>query len=167
MSVAVFAAILWWQPRDTDNALVNEAVNDHLRVLYAEHPLEIESGGIHRVKPWFSGRLDFAPTIEFAGDDEFPLQGGAVAVFVDRKAAAFVFRRRLHVITAFLFRARELPWALRGNTTLGHVSASLTQVRGFNVLLWQNGDLGYALVSDVNQGDLLQLGKKILGSNGR
>lgn len=164
LSVAALAAVSWWHTSHTDVALVSEAVNDHLRVLYAERPLEIENGGIHQVKPWFSGRLDFAPSLDFAGDDEFPLQGGAVAVFVDRKAAAFVFKRRLHVITAFVFRASGLPWSLHGNAFLGQVSASLVKSRGFNVLLWQNGDLGYALVSDVNQADLVRLGTKITAS---
>src|SRR6185503_15960694 len=39
--------------------MVSEAVNDHLRVLASQRPLEIESGGLHQVKPWFEGRLDF------------------------------------------------------------------------------------------------------------
>jgi len=42
-------------------SLTGEAVNDHLRVLASQHPVEIESGGKHQVKPWFEGKLDFAP----------------------------------------------------------------------------------------------------------
>src|SRR5947208_170137 len=57
--------------------MVAEAVNDHLRVISSQHPLDIESGGIHQVKPWFEGRLDFAPVVPFEGDDQFPLKGGA------------------------------------------------------------------------------------------
>jgi anti-sigma factor RsiW len=67
--------------------LVSEAVNDHLRVLSSQHPLDVESGGIHQVKPWFERRLDFAPVLAFEGDAEFPLRGGAVGYFRDRKAA--------------------------------------------------------------------------------
>ncbi len=70
--------------------MVTEAVNDHLRILSSQHPLDIESGGMHQVKPWFEGRLDFAPVVSFLGDEEFPLQGGAVGYFLDRKAAVFV-----------------------------------------------------------------------------
>jgi hypothetical protein len=49
--------------RATDGtaAMVTETVTDHLRVLSTHHPLDIESGGIHQVRPWFAGRLDFAP----------------------------------------------------------------------------------------------------------
>ena len=67
------------------DAMVTEAVNDHVRLLQSERPFEIESGGIHQVIPWFAGRLDFAPTVRFPGDADFPLRGGAVGYFVDRE----------------------------------------------------------------------------------
>jgi anti-sigma factor RsiW len=154
-----------WRARGHDDAhedaLVSEAVNDHLRVLYSDHPIEIESGGIHRVKPWFEGRLDFAPVVEFGGNDDFPLLGGAVGYFVDRKAAAFVFKRRLHQITLFVFRAEGLRWPATGLRPIGPVQGTVETNRGFHVALWRQGDLGYALVSDVNEADLLTLGANL------
>ena len=141
--------------------LETEAVNDHLRILYSEHPIEVESGGIHQVKPWFTGRLDFAPTVLFAGDDDFPLQGGAVSYFLDRKAAAFVFKRRLHTISLLVFRSDGLSWPTSGLVPVGRVMGRPARVRGFNVLLWRDRELGYALVSDVDAADLLALGAKL------
>ncbi len=150
-----------WRERSASHGLVAEAVNDHLRILYAEHPVEIESGGVHQVKPWFAGRVDFAPSLGFGGDDEFPLQGGAVAFFLDRKAAAFEFKRRLHPITLFVFRAEGFAWPAPSRS-LGRISAALETERGFHVLLWRRDDLGYALVSDVDERELCQLGSKIV-----
>jgi anti-sigma factor RsiW len=147
----------------TGNAMVAEAVNDHLRVLYEEHPLEVESGGIHQVKPWFEGRVDFAPVEPFAGDDAYPLQGGAVAYFLDRKAAAFVFKRRLHVMTLFVFPAEGLPWPSALPHPVGTSHGALTTSRGFHVLMWRKGDLGYALVSDIDVRELDALAARIEG----
>jgi anti-sigma factor RsiW len=141
--------------------LTTEAVNDHLRLLYSEHPLEVESGGIHQVKPWFLGKLDFAPILAFSGDADFPLQGGAVSYFLDRKAAAFVFKRRLHSVSLFVFRGDGLPWPTSGLVPMGRVKALPARVRGFNALLWRDGELGYALVSDVSPADLEALALKI------
>ncbi len=143
--------------------MVREAVNDHLRVLSSQNPVDIRSGGIHQVKPWFEGRLDFAPVVRFAGDDDFPLQGGAVGYFMDRKAAVFVFRRRLHVITLFVFPAEGFPWPTQGLTPMGSARAYATSARGFNVVLWHEGELGYALVSDVDRSELAGLGVKLAG----
>ena len=143
--------------------MVTEAVNDHLRILSSEHPVAVESGGIHQVKPWFEGRLDFAPVLAFGGDAEFPLQGGAVGYYLDRKAAVFVFHRRLHTISLFVFRAEGLPWTGRGLEQVGNVMARVTTSRGFNVIFWRSGELGYALVSDVDRQELTNLAARISG----
>ena len=167
-AVAVAAVLLtvmplYYQQAPIPPGMVAEAVNDHLRVLSSQHPLDVESGQMHQVKPWFEGRLDFAPVVSFLGDREFPLQGGAVGYFLDRKAAVFVFHRRLHVISLFVFRADGLPWPAGGPERVGGAEARITGARGFNVMLWRSGELGYALVSDVDRQELAQLAGKIAG----
>ncbi|PYN30968.1 MAG: hypothetical protein E6I07_15150 [Chloroflexi bacterium] len=135
-------------------AMVAEAVNDHLRLLASPRPLDVESGGLHQVKPWFAGRLDFAPVVTFEGDADFPLKGGSVGYFRDRKAAVFVYARRLHPISLLVFRADGLSWPSRSLTRVNDVEASVAAERGFNVIVWRRGELGYALVSDVDAGEL-------------
>jgi len=151
-AVAAALLIAWPLSRSGESAMVAEAVNDHLRMVTSRNPLDVESGGIHEVKPWFEGRLDFAPVVPFDGDQDFPLHGGAVGYFLDRKAAIFSFSRRLHAITLIVFRADGL--SLPGS--LSDVSS-----RGFNVILWRRGELGYALVSDVDRRELSQLAVKL------
>jgi len=165
---ACAAGLLVWlvirppvEPRGARVDMVEEAVNDHLRVVESTHPVEIESGGIHQVKPWFTGRLDFAPRVEFSGDADFPLVGGSVGYFHDRKAAVFHFRHRLHTITLLVFPADRLPWPSRGLHPLGPLAVDEQRSRGFNVLIWREGELGYALVSDVNLADLEQLAPRL------
>jgi anti-sigma factor RsiW len=120
--------------------IASEAVGDHQRVL-AGRGLGVEVSDMHQVKPWFAGKIDFVPPITFLGDDEFPLRGGDVAVFLGHKAAAFVYARRLHVISLFVFEADNVPV---GEQT----------IRGFHVLTWSSDGFGFALVSDVNWDDL-------------
>jgi anti-sigma factor RsiW len=167
LGVLLLAALPLYYPRsDGPGApMVTEAVNDHLRLLSSQHPLDIESGGMHQVKPWFEGRLDFAPVVRFLGDDDFPLRGGAVGYYLDRKAAVFVFHRRLHVVTLLVFRADGLPWASRGLERIGAVTAQVTTSRGFNAILWREGELGYALVSDVDLPDLVRLVGKLAATS--
>ncbi len=143
--------------KDSGAALmVSEAVNDHVRMLQSQRPLEIESGGIHQVIPWFSGKLDFAPGIRFAGDAEFPLRGGAVGYFVDRKAAALAFGEPWHAISLFVFKADGLPWPKSATER----DPYRITARGFNVLLWRDGELGYALVGN-GDADLIRLAAKL------
>jgi anti-sigma factor RsiW len=131
--------------------LQTETLNDHLRILEGA-PLAQVTGGLHEVKPWFGGRLDFAPMVRFAGSPEFPLQGGAVEPYLDRRAAVFVYKRRLHTASLFVVRAEGLAFPSRLRTYT---------LRGFNVALWRAGDQGLALVSDLELGELLDLQAKI------
>jgi anti-sigma factor RsiW len=150
---ACAALVLVLRPRpEARDPLVAEAIADHLRVVYREQPVDVESGGPHRVKPWFTGRLDFAVPQVYGGDQEFSLVGGAVALFQDRKAALLVYKRQLHTISLFVFPGDglTLPSDLR-----------VRQSRGFSVVLWRQGDLGYALTSDLNGGELQTLARRI------
>ncbi len=148
---------------DGEEPLVAEAVNDHLRVLYAP-ALDVKSGGVHQVKPWFDGKLDFAPVLAFGGDDDFPLEGGSLGVFIDRKAAVFAFRRRLHPINLFVFRADGLAFPKANGPSLGASPSTHMTARGFHVILWQANGLGYALVSDLDEKELGDLAGRIAGA---
>lgn len=150
-------------PRQQTESLMHEAVSDHLRLLISDHPLSVESSSSHQVKPWFAGRLDFAPRLSFLGDDEFPLDGGTVALLHDRRAACLVLHRRLHKISLFVLPAEGLSWKMSDAVSLGRVSARPAVWRGFSVLMWRDSELAYVLVSDLNPAELAQLGKKIVG----
>jgi len=150
---ACAALVLVLRPRlEARDPVVAEAIADHLRVVYREQPVDVESGGPHRVKPWFTGRLDFAVPQVYGGDQEFTLVGGAVALFQDRKAALLVYRRQLHTISLFVFPGDGLNLP---------IDPRLRQSRGFSVVVWRQGDLGYALTSDLNGGDLQTLARRI------
>jgi anti-sigma factor (TIGR02949 family) len=152
-----------FHPESPVAQLVAEGVNDHLRIVQSTHPVEIESGGIHQVKPWFTGRLDFAPRIAFSGDDEFPLVGGSVGYYRDRKAAVFIFKHKLHTISLVVFPAEGLAWPTRGLERIGRLNVASRSDRGFSVLLWRDGQLGYCLVSDVDRSELERLAVKVAG----
>jgi anti-sigma factor RsiW len=142
------------------NPLVAEAVADHLRVVYRDRPVDIESGGPHQVKPWFTGRLDFALPGVFGGDDEFTLEGGSIGYYLDRRAAVLVYKRQLHRASLFIFRADGLSFP-RANRTVGRAAAAVSQSRGFSVIVWRDGELGYALVSDLNTNEIMRLAADI------
>ena len=131
--------------------LAEEAIGDHLRLLRAQQPLEIASGGQHQVKPWFEGRLDFAPPVPAPDVADLRLEGGSVGWFLDRDAAVLAYRLRLHRVTLLVFRSAGLPWPP------GSESPTLRSWRGFGAVVWHGGGLGYALVSDVDAAQLRDL----------
>jgi anti-sigma factor RsiW len=138
-------------------ALSDELVTDHLRALASAHPHDVESSDSHQVKPWFLGRLDFAPVVP--GDrGELRLLGGALGYVHDRKAAVVSYGLRRHRVTLL-----AVPRA--GLTVLDRADPAGRPVRverrGFTVALWAAGDLGYALVSDVDPEELGHLADEL------
>src|SRR5207245_4945629 len=102
------------------------------------------------------------PGVTFEGDADFPLKGGSVAYFRDRKAAIFVYARRLHPISLLVFRADGLPWPSRNPTRVGGLDALATSERGFNVIVWLRRVLGYTLVFDVDAGVVAALAERMV-----
>jgi len=98
--------------------MVSEAIGDHLRIVQAQRPLEIESGDGHRVRPWFEGRLDFSPVLPFGGDRDVPLRGGSSTA-----------RRRPSSTTCACTpspSSSSAPMACRGPPRAGSARASAT-----------------------------------------
>ena len=143
---------------DGGNAMfATEAVNNHLRLLDGETPLQVLASDIHQVKPWFAGKVDFAPPVQFKGDDDYPLLGGEVSRFLEQRVAHFAFARRLHKISLFVLPARGGQRGL----ALGDSPALAGTSRGFSLVGWQHDEFAYLLVSDVNAADLVDLGRRI------
>lgn len=123
-------------------APVRDLVAAHVRGLALEEFGSVRSGNPHAIRPWFAGKLGFAPRVIDLADDGFPLLGGRVDYVDSQPAAALVYGRRLHRITLFIAPA--------GSTA----AAGTGKLRGYNVESWQADGLRFDAVSDVNRDEL-------------
>ena len=162
--VVAAGALLRRDPSRGVRALAVEAIDDHLRVLATTHPLEVETGDPHALKPWLSGQLDFSPTVPTAPGSELALRGAAVGYVFDHKAAILVYRLRLHLVTLLAFRAEGLPWPAGGQREGAAPRLAALSERGFHAVLWRARGLGYALVSDSNPVELGGLARALAAS---
>jgi anti-sigma factor RsiW len=127
--------------------LEREIVSAHVRSLLQESPIQVASSDTHTVKPWFSGRVDFSPPVKDLTAEGFPLVGGRVDYVGERRVAALVYRRHLHVVNVFLWPS--------GNAEEGGPSSDA--LKGYNVLVWNSAGITYWAVSDLNGDELRQL----------
>ncbi|HEV2691973.1 MAG TPA: anti-sigma factor [Verrucomicrobiae bacterium] len=130
---------------------LDEAVAGHVRSLMVEHLMDVVSTDQHTVKPWFDGKLDFAPDVKDFAAEGFPLVGGRLDYLNGRAVAALIYKRNKHFINVFV-------WPATGDT-----KPETTALRGYSIINTSTHGLHYCFVSDLNAkelGDLAALCQK-------
>ncbi|HUI99732.1 MAG TPA: hypothetical protein VLY46_05815 [Usitatibacter sp.] len=132
--------------------IAREVESAHVRSLMVEgHLNDVASTDQHTVKPWFEGKLDFAPRVEDLAPSGFALIGGRLDYVDGRPVAALTYRHRLHVVNLF-----EWPAATAGDTEPTAISR-----KGYVIAHWREGGLQYWAVSDIERNDLLQFARAL------
>ena len=86
---------------DESTRVPGEAISAHLRSLQGGSP-SIKSTDQHTVKPWFNGRIDFAPPVVDLTAQGFTLSQGCLDYIDGKPVGVIVYRRRTHVINLFV-----------------------------------------------------------------
>jgi anti-sigma factor RsiW len=126
------------------NGLTEQIVASHIRALQPGHLEDVASTDQHTVKPWFDGRLDFAPPVKDFAAEGFPLKGGRLDYLGSRPVAALVYQRDKHIIDVYAWPAGAVPAHLAGDTV----------IHGYNVAHWTAEGMNFWAVSDVERSQL-------------
>jgi anti-sigma factor RsiW len=144
LAVGAGSAVRMMQARAAAAALSSSLVADHVRALRASHVIDVQSSDRHTVKPWFLGKIDYAPPVDDLSAAGFPLAGGRLATIDGRTVAVLVYQRRLHPIAVYVWP--EADTRAR--------AAGVEAVRGFNVRHWTVNGMSFWAVTDANAADL-------------
>ena len=130
-----------------ENAIVDQVVANHVRSLLATHLVDVASSDQHTVKPWFDGKIDFAPDVRDFSMSGFPLVGGRLDYLDGKTAVALVYQRNKHPINIFILPAP-------GENA---VSPAASTYRGYHIISWTGREMKHWAVSDLNETELRQL----------
>ena len=122
--------------------LANDAVSSHVRSLMAGHLTDVASTDQHTVKPWFNGKIDFAPEVKDFAAQGFPLIGGRLDYLNGQTVAALVYQRNKHTINVFVWPAKNGK------------SKAAGEYLGYSIINRDVNGLHYCIVSDLNAKEL-------------
>ncbi|HTB83099.1 MAG TPA: anti-sigma factor [Candidatus Sulfotelmatobacter sp.] len=146
-ATALAALVIFLRPAGISehDAFLNEVIASHVRSLQVEHLTDVVSSDQHTVKPWFDGKIDFAPTVKDFAAQGYPLVGGRLDYLQGRNVAALVYRRNKHFINVFVWPA-------------GSSSPQQSEVvRGYSIINRDANGLHYCFISDLNVQELADL----------
>jgi len=135
--------------------LAQEIVSSHIRSLMANHALDVASSDQHTVKPWFNGKLAFAPPVKDLAVQEFPLVGGRLDFVGGFTVAALVYQRHKHFINLFIWPTKETD----------STQATFAPLQGYNLVQWSQGGMTFWAASDVNANELLEFSRTWAGTS--
>lgn len=143
LAASVVFAIVLFLPRSPD--LGAELVDSHVRSLQLEsHLIDVPSSDHHTVRPWFAGKVDFAPLVKELGADGYELKGGRVDIVGGRPVSVLVYQSGRHLVAVYMWPERagadEMPRA--------------QQLDGFNVRRWAESGLVVSCISDLAADEL-------------
>ena len=128
-----------------DELLAREIASDHVRSLQMPgHLTDVLSSDQHTVKPWFDGKVDFAPAVKDFASQDFRLYGGRLEYLNNRTVATLIYQRRLHYINLYVWPAEQA----------GSTSEVTTQRQGYNLIHWTGSGMNYWAISDLNNVEL-------------
>ena len=148
----LLAVFLGWRlfpllrDNQSETAMASAVVDAHLRSLQPGHLEDVQSTDQHTVKPWFDGKLDFAPPVHDFVNEGFPLQGGRLDVVRGRTVAVLVYARRKHLINVFVWPTNEPDAEPLSGSQLGYHWTD-----------WRKSGMEMCAVSDVSPDDLADL----------
>jgi anti-sigma factor RsiW len=124
-------------------SLDRQIVDNHVRSLMGGHLLDVPSSDRHTVKPWFQGKLPFAPVTPDLSAEGFVLTGGRLDVIAGRPAAAIVYQSKNHIINVWMASAPA-----------GEQKPTASELDGYHVLQWRKDGLEFWVASDLNLPEL-------------
>jgi anti-sigma factor (TIGR02949 family) len=152
-AAACLAIGFFWRPGVDPFPVVQESIHRHQHNL----PVEVVGPDGQRVSSWFRGKVDVpvqAPQWLPVGAD---LLGGRISNMRDRQAAHLIYNVRGQKVSVLVFDPSVLPAHLQGGQRVRNHDVYFQRQAGYNVAVYRQGNVGYAITSDLPEPEMMQL----------
>jgi anti-sigma factor RsiW len=140
----------------SEDRLTQEVVDDHIRSLQFNHLSDVISTDKHTVKPWFNGKLDFAPPVIDLVQQGYPLIGGRLDYVDGRTVAVMVYRYKLHPINLYVWPSNGTGTGISARIAIDtqRREPAIHERQGYHLAHWSAGGMTYWAITDAGESEL-------------
>jgi len=139
---------------ESEAVTIDEITDSHIRSLIGNHLVDVASSDQHTVRPWFEGKVDFAPAVPDLTSKGFEIIGGRLDYIAGHAAASLVYQHRKHFISLFLW-----PNDGEAATSQAIKFEKKAAQRGYHILHWHGGGMNCWAVSEISDDELHEFGQ--------
>lgn len=117
-------------------------------------PIEV-TGGPDALKKWYADKVDFPVRPLLL--PHAALRGGRLANIGARQAAYLVYDMNGDKVSVFVFDPGDQPFEAQRREVIKNREVFFDQERGYNVALFRDHGIGYAIASDLDNEQMMKL----------
>jgi anti-sigma factor RsiW len=133
--------------------VVNDVVARHAGAL----PMEVNGPDATQAASWFRGKVDFPVRAPSLNLQQASFEGARLSNVREHQAAHMTYNVEGHRVTLMIFNRQNTDLDAGRHVKVDNKDVVLGQRNGFNVAVLLDGDMAYALSSDLSQDRLLKL----------
>ncbi|RKP55696.1 anti-sigma factor family protein [Pararobbsia silviterrae] len=152
-----FAFVVMPMTAEHPDLLMRDIISSHVRAMLSDRAIDVVSTDRHTVKPWFSGRLDYAPPVVDTAAQGFPLVGGRLDYVAQRPVAVMIYGYLKHSIDLYVFPdAHDVRAPPQARTEAG-----------FSIARWHQNGMTFCAITDASPAFLKEFEQAIQAEVGR
>src|SRR4029450_12102814 len=111
--------------------------------------------GGDQLRRWYSDKVDFP--VRPLALQKGSLRGGRLANIRGHQAAYLLYEGNGSKVSVFVFDPSNMQFEARRKAMVGNKEVFLDEERGYNVAVFRDRGVGYAIAGDLNETDMLNL----------
>lgn len=143
--------------------LVRAAVTDHVECMLGRLPLEVTTSDQAEIGRWLQRRLARPVVLPTLAPEGKSTMSARTARLANVDGSQILFDRRGRMLSVFIMPAAEVPSVPGRPVAHGGREFFVSQVEGYTVVFWRQGDLLYCLVGEGEVEGVLSLAREYAG----
>ena len=152
----------WFAPAAPD--VVREIVDSQIRAQLMQTPYEHMARDAQAARRWFDGQVEFATPVLAMANSGYELMGVRLNYFLNRRVAEMAYAADDRAVSFLTFVAKDISLHAMKAVHLGDRTFHVQSYRGYNTVLWRDGEIFCSLVSALDLSELLRIAGQATGS---